>query len=215
MCRFGVRYNLRIYRQGQTKSSPAGRRFSKSQLTSLGPGKFTGKIEPKPEAFNSTISGRIHPRESLKQAILCRLRNAIPANASVFARSDRLHMGERPNTEYVVVEIVAEYYTNSDNVMDATELESAIIGMHEKCVARMKEFDEVRSLYGERPSGRGARKERGSPNPSTVASRLISDFDKDNDEVLDTLELMRAVHALHLRGPGKGGPRGSGRKGRR
>ncbi len=155
MCRFGVRYNLRIYRQGQTKSSPAGRRFSKSQLTSVGPGKFTGKIEPQPKAFNSTISGRIHPRESLKQAILCRLRNAIPANASVFARSDRLHMGERPNTEYVVVEIVAEYDSNSDNAMDAAELESAIIGMNEKRVARIKEFAEERGLDRERPSDRG------------------------------------------------------------
>ncbi len=41
-------------------------------------------------------------------------------------------MGERPNPEDVVVEIVAEYDTNSDNAMDAAELESAIIGMHEK-----------------------------------------------------------------------------------
>ena len=155
MCRFDIRYNLRIDRQGQTKSSPAGRRFRKSQLTSVGPRKITGKIEPQPKSVNSTISGRIQPRESLKQAILCRLRNAIPANASVFARSDRLHMGERPNTEYVVVEIVAEYDTNSDNVMDAAELESAIIGMNEKHVARMKEFAEERGLDRERPSDRG------------------------------------------------------------
>ena len=49
-------------------------------------------------------------------------------------------MGERPNTEYVVVEIVAEHDTNSDSVMDAAELEYAIIGMNEKRVARMKEF---------------------------------------------------------------------------
>ena len=135
----------------------------------------------------------------------------ITASASAFARPDRPHMGERPNPEDIVVEIVAEYDTNSDNVMDAAELESAIIGIHEKRVARMREFAEVRGLYGESPSGRGARKERGSPNPSTVASRLISDFDKDNNEVLDTLELMRAVHALHSRDPGKGGPREIGR----
>ena len=122
----------------------------------MGPGKFTGKIEPQPEAFNSTISGQIHPRESLKQAILRRLRNAIPASASLFARPDRLHMGERPNTEYVVVEIVAERDTNSDSVMDAAELESAIIGMNEKRVARMKEFTEERGLDRERPRDRGA-----------------------------------------------------------
>ena len=65
-------------------------------------------------------------------------------------------MSERPNTEYVVVEIVAEYDTNSDNVMDAAELESAIIGMNEKCVARMKEFAEERGLDRERPRDRGA-----------------------------------------------------------
>ncbi|MBN12979.1 MAG: hypothetical protein CMI17_08300 [Opitutaceae bacterium] len=64
-------------------------------------------------------------------------------------------MSERPNTEYVVVEIVAEYDTNSDNVMDAAELESAIIGMNEKRVARIKEFAEERGLDRERPSDRG------------------------------------------------------------
>ena len=139
----------------------------------------------------------------------------ITASASAFARPDRPHMGERPNPEDVVVEIVAEYDTNSDNVMDAAELESAIVGMHEKRVARMKEFAEARGLDGERLRGRGARKERGSPDPSTVASRLISDFDKDSDGVLDTEELMGAVHALNSIGPGKGGPRGPGRKGGR
>ena len=64
-------------------------------------------------------------------------------------------MGERPNTEYVVVEIVAEYDSNSDNAMDAAELESAIIGMNEKRVARIKEFAEERGLDRERPSDRG------------------------------------------------------------
>ena len=122
----------------------------------MGPGKFTGKIEPQPEAFNSTISGQIHPRKSLKQTILRRLRNAIPASASLFARPDRLHMVERPNTEYVVGDIVADHVTNADSVMDAAELESAIIGMNEKRVARMKEFTEGRGLDRERPRDRGA-----------------------------------------------------------
>ncbi len=139
----------------------------------------------------------------------------ISASISSFAGPDRPHMGERPNPEEVVVEIVAEYDFNSDNVMDAAELESAIVGIHEKRLARMKEFAEERGLDGERSHGRRPENGRGAPDPSQVASRLINDFDENSDEVLDTEELMGAVHALHSRGPGKGGARGPGRKGGR
>lgn len=58
------------------------------------------------------------------------------------------------------MEIVAEYDSDSDNVIDAAELKSANIGMREKCVARMKEFAEKRGLDRERPYDIGDRKKR-------------------------------------------------------
>jgi hypothetical protein len=47
-------------------------------------------------------------------------------------------------------------------------------------------------------------KKIGSPDPSTVAFRLISNFEKISNQVLDTLELMGAVHAPHSRALDKG-----------
>lgn len=137
----------------------------------------------------------------------------ITASASALARPDRSQMGERPNPEEAVADIVAEFDANSDNLMDVTELESAIVGIHEKRVARMKEIAEERGFDGERPRRRGPQAGREVPEPSQIASRLVENFDDNGDSVLDTEELMGALHALHARGPGKGGPRGHGRKG--
>lgn len=137
----------------------------------------------------------------------------ITASASTMARPDRAQTGERPNPEDAVVEIVAEFDANSDNVMDAIELESAIVGIHEKRIARMKEFAEERGIDAERPRRKGSERDRVAPDPAEIASRLVENFDENGDSVLDTEELMGAVHAIHSRGPGKGGPRGPGRKG--
>ncbi len=137
----------------------------------------------------------------------------IAASASALAKPNRSQMGERPNPEEAVVDIVAEFDANADNLMDVVELESAIIGMHEKRIARMKEIAAERGTDAERPRRRGPDSEREAPNPSEIASRLVEDFDDNGDSVLDTEELMGALRALHSRGPGKGGPRGHGRKG--
>ncbi len=137
----------------------------------------------------------------------------ITASVSALARPDRSHMGDRPSPEDVVADIVAEFDANADNLMDVVELESAIVGMHEKRIARMKEIVEERGIDRERPRRRGANREREAPNPSQIASRLVADFDDNSDSVLDTEELMGALRALHSRGPGKGGPRGHGSKG--
>lgn len=134
---------------------------------------------------------------------------------SVLARPERPQMGERPNPEDLVVEIVADYDSNTDNFIDVVELEAAIVGIHEKRMEKMKAFAESRELDGDRPRRGGPKGNREAPNPAEISSRLISDFDNNGDEVLDTEELLGAVHALHSRGPGRGGPREKGRKGGR
>jgi len=126
---------------------------------------------------------------------------------SAVANPEGSHRGERPNPEDLVVDIVTRYDVNTDNAIDVVELESAIVGIHEERVARMKEMAEERGLEGKGPRRRGSPRDRAAPDPSRIATRLVSDFDEDGDEVLNTEELMGAVRALHSRGPGKG-PRG-------
>ncbi len=131
--------------------------------------------------------------------------------ASAFAQPERPHRGERPNLDDLVVELVADYDTDADNALNAAELESAVAGIHEKRIARMKEIAEERGLDANGP--RRGKGERAAPVPGEVAARLISDFDENGDAVLDTEELRGAVRAMHSRGPGKGGPRGHRRGG--
>lgn len=119
--------------------------------------------------------------------------------------------GERPDPETVVIDIVSEYDNNTDNLIDAVELEAALMGMHEKRAERMGERMGERDGDRDR-SQRGEGRDRRRPDPSQIAARLVSDFDEDGDEALNTEELHGAVSAMGPRGPrGKRGPKGDHR----
>ncbi len=114
----------------------------------------------------------------------------------------------RPNPEDVVAEIVADYDSNTDNLITSDELANAIVGMREKRIASFKE--RIEDSDRERPEG--ARAEREGPVPTEVASRLVERFDENGDANLDTEELMGVVKALH-REMGPKGKRGPGFRG--
>ncbi len=131
----------------------------------------------------------------------------VVSTAIAFARPGGDHRGERPNPEDIVVEIVADYDANEDNVINVAELESAIAGLHEKRMAKMKAFAEERDV--DRPRREREHGKREMPEPSEIAARLVANFDETGDEALDTEELLSAVDALHNGSPrGKRGPRG-------
>ncbi|MDE0769442.1 MAG: hypothetical protein OSB19_13745 [Opitutaceae bacterium] len=122
--------------------------------------------------------------------------------------------GDRPNPEDIVVEIVADYDLNTDNLINSEELAAAIEGLHEKRMEQMKAFAEKRGGNSdrerpERPRGRADR-----PEPSDIAAKLVADFDTDGDAALNTEELFGAVNAMkhqgpkNRRGPGPRGMRG-------
>lgn len=119
----------------------------------------------------------------------------------------------RPNPEEIVAEIVADYDANADNLIASDELASAIVGMREKRIARMKE--RIEDSDRERPEG--LRGKRNTPEPTEIAGKLVERFDENGDAVLDIEELMGAVDALHrVAGPmGKRGPGFRGNRGHR
>lgn len=120
---------------------------------------------------------------------------------------------DRPNPEEVLVGIVAEYDANADNLMNATELEAAIAGIHEKRKEKIESLIEERR--GDREIRRFGDRHRPWPGPppaSEIAARLIENLDANGDEQLDTEEMRRAVRALKPKGPrgmrGRGHHRG-------
>ncbi|MEM9158231.1 MAG: hypothetical protein AAGB46_04210 [Verrucomicrobiota bacterium] len=121
-------------------------------------------------------------------------------------------MGERPNPEDIVVELVADYDVNNDNALDQAELANGLVGMHEKRMAKMQEIREQRESEGgpARPRGGFGERDRRGPEPSKIAGHMLVEFDADESGSLDTEELMAAVESMHdrkgRRGPG--GPRG-------
>ena len=133
--------------------------------------------------------------------------------ATVLANPENDLTIDRPDPEEIVVDIVAEYDANADNLMNATELEAAIVGIHEKRKEKIESFVEKRRgdregrIFGDR---RGPR--RGPPPASEVAARLIENLDANGDEQLDTEEMRGAVRALKPIGPrgmrGRGHHRG-------
>lgn len=123
----------------------------------------------------------------------------------------------RPDPEDIVAEIVATYDVNTDNLITSEELASAIVGMHEKRIEHMEALADKRGSHTDRERPGGPRGKRERPEPSEIAAKLLSDFDADADDALDTEELMGALDALHSNGPrgkrgpgprGMGGPRG-------
>lgn len=133
--------------------------------------------------------------------------------ASVLGNPENDPNIDRPNPEEIVVDIVAEYDANADNHMNATELEAAIAGIHEK------RKEKIESLVEERRGGREGRRlgdrrvpRRRPPPASEVAARLIENLDANGDEQLDTEEMRGAVRALKPKGPrgmrGRGHHRG-------
>lgn len=131
---------------------------------------------------------------------------------SAVANPEASHRGDRPSPEDLVVDIFTDYDANTDDVINVVELESALVGIHEKRVALMKERAAERGIDGDGPRRRGPRGDRAAPDPAKMAARMVADFDDNGDSVLDTEELMVAMKAIHSRGPGKGprGPRGRG-----
>ena len=137
---------------------------------------------------------------------------AIAMTASLAnARPERGGGHERPDPEELVISIVSEYDANADNLINAAELESALIGLREKRMAMRPGPAGEREGDGERPRlGRdGGERER--PTPAMIAEHMIERFDEDGDEALNTEELLGAVDAMH-KGPrgmrGHRGPRG-------
>lgn len=145
--------------------------------------------------------------------IITGILTATTYTASVLGAPDYDPNIDRPNPEEIVVNIVAEYDANADNLMNATELEAAIAGIHEKRKER------IESLFEERREDREGRRfgdrrgpRRGPPPASEVAARLIENLDANGDEQLDTEEMRGAVRALKPKGPrgmrGRGHHRG-------
>ncbi len=134
--------------------------------------------------------------------------------ASSFARHEGKQFADRPDPEDIVAEIVAEYDVNEDNLITVDELESAIVGMHEKRIGHMKALAEKRGFDTDSERPHHPRGDGFQPEPSDIAAKLVAKFDNDGDEALDTEELMGAIDAMHRHGPkGKRGPGPRGKRG--
>ena len=121
---------------------------------------------------------------------------------------------DRPNPEDIVVEIVADYDLNTDNLINSEELAAAIEGLHEKRMEQMKAFAGKRGGNSDRERPERPRGSADRPEPSDIAAKLVADFDTDGDAALNTEELFGAVNAMkhqgpkNRRGPGPRGMRG-------
>ena len=162
-----------------------------------------------PSAANTNLENR---KETVMNSKLL-IAGAIGTAALVVsagARPGGDRADHRPNPEDVVAEIVADYDANTDNLITSEELATAIVGMREKRISRMKErFDDSDRERPEHPRG-----DREGREPTEVAAKLVERFDENGDAALDTEELMGVVSALH-REMGPKGKRGPGFRGKR
>jgi len=114
----------------------------------------------------------------------------------------------RPNPEELVIELFAEYDTNEDNLMNPTELQIALAGMHAKRMAQMAEMRQKRGMGGQPPRRGPGLGRRQPPDPEQVASRFLERFDSNADQSLNTEELTAALKDFQeMR---RQGPRGRG-----
>ena len=134
--------------------------------------------------------------------IITGILTAATYTASVLGAAENDPNIGRLNPVEIVADIVAEQDANADNLMNATELEAANAGIHEK---RKEKFE---SLFEERRGDREGQRfgdQRGAcsgpPLASEVASWLTENLNANGDEQLDTEEIRGAVRALKLRVP--------------
>ena len=134
--------------------------------------------------------------------IITGILTAATYSPSVLAAAENDPNIGRPNPVEIVADIVAEQDANADNLMNATELEAANAGIHEK---RKEKFE---SLFEERCGDREGQRFgdqrgacRGPPLASEVASWLTENLNANGDEQLDTEEIRGAVRALKLKVP--------------
>ncbi|NEQ66736.1 MAG: hypothetical protein F6K21_14765 [Symploca sp. SIO2D2] len=114
-----------------------------------------------------------------------------------FAKPEK---GDRPDPEEVVIELVSTYDIDENNALDEAELASGLEGLREQRRAKMKEMREKRRAEiaegggDKRGPGKGRRMD-----PSKVASHMIVQFDADDNDSLDSEELLEAMRFLHER----------------
>ncbi len=110
----------------------------------------------------------------------------------------------RPNTEEMVVELIADYDTSGDNALDTAELASGLQAMHEKRVAAMEERRAQMQEKGFEPRGEGGQRGPRELDHAEVAEKMVENFDGDGDLSLNSEELLQALSKMHNR-RGKGG----------